>query len=101
MVQPDAAPQRTAEWPAEAWLNNDTGKKNQDRLGGDAVTASPTMNWSECADTQDASAPGTTGFVVGYLVEVSTNALYNGLEGTTENGPVSLRVNLKGADTTS
>ena len=69
-------------------------------VNGQKVSASPTMRWSACADgpSEDSTYRG---FVVGYLVEVSTNEYFNGLEGTTENGPVSLRVNLKGADNTS
>ena len=68
---------------------------------GQLVTASPTMRWSACADHDDIGGGGDLGFVVGYLVEVSTNEYFNGLEGTTENGPISCRVNLEGATNTS
>ncbi len=64
------------------------------------IDASPTMTWTASTDgPSDESS--YRGFVVGYLVEVSTNAYFNGLEGTMENGPVSCRVNVEGADTTS
>ena len=67
---------------------------------GQKVAASPVMSWAQCADGPSGSS-AYRGFVVGYLVEVSTNEYFNGLEGTTENGPISCRVNVKGADTTS
>ena len=66
---------------------------------GQIVTASPTMRWSACTDHDDIGGThGDLGFVVGYLVEVSTNEYFNGLEGTTENGPISCRVNIKSVD---
>ena len=64
-------------------------------VNGQKVSASPTMRWSACADHSDVSGGGDLGFVVGYLVEVSTNEYFNGLEGTTENGPISCRVNVQ------
>ena len=70
-------------------------------VNGQKVSASPTMRWSQCADHSDLSEDRDLGFVVGYLVEVSTNEYFNGKEGTTENGPISCRVNLEGADNTS
>jgi hypothetical protein len=66
-------------------------------VNGQVVSASPTMRWNACTDATNNGC----GFVVGYLVEVSTNEYFNGLEGTTENGPISCRVNLEGATNTS
>ena len=65
------------------------------------VPASPTMIWSQSEDQAVSESFASTGFVVGYLVEVSTNEYFNGLEGTTENGPISCRVNIPGATNTS
>ena len=64
---------------------------------GQLVTASPWMGWSTCTDGPSEES-SYRGFVVGYLVEVSTNEYFNGLEGTTENGPISCRVNVKSVD---
>ncbi len=55
------------------------------------VTASPALSWSASTDGD--------GGVTGYLLEISTNEFFNGVNGT-ENGEIALRVNLD-ASTTS
>ena len=82
--------------PAHCWLNTDTAHRDTQDL---VVPASPTMHWTP---SEDQTIPGgKKGFVAGYFLEVSTNEFFNGLEGTTENGPVSLRKNLKASDVTT
>ena len=86
--------------PAQYWLNTDTTNKYVPPAAAPemVVGASPVMHWSQATDS---AYDGHTGFIAGYLVEVSTNEYFNGLEGTKENGPVSCRVNLEGATNTS
>ena len=58
-------------------------------LNGADVAANPTLWWEPASDAD--------GFVTGYLLEVSTNENFNGVNGA-DNGEVDLRVNLD-ADT--
>ena len=55
------------------------------------VAASPNVTWQKPADDAD-------GQITGYLLEVSTNELFNGASGA-ENGSVDLRVHLDAATT--
>lgn len=55
-----------------------------------ATVASPNLVWNSSTDSD--------GQVTGYLLEISTNAQFNGVSGT-ENGAISLRVNLDATTT--